>query len=78
MKKVELEVYDVLDEGDKKPPEGEVKLVLAFTSPLPGARPFYCFASYKDGKWTEANASQTDLTEVVAFWFEIPPMREFA
>ena len=72
--KLEYFLVDEDGKGEKMPPEGEVKLVLAWTTamPDPRARTFWAWASYKDGKWIEQNVQQTDLTEVVEFWCELP------
>jgi hypothetical protein len=60
----------------EQPADGEVKLVMAWTSPLPMARHFWCFAMFKDGKWTEQNKDQSDLTEVVEYWCDLPTLSE--
>jgi hypothetical protein len=58
---------------DEAPAEGDVKLVLAWTSVLPLAAHFYSFATYRGGKWIE-NVSQKDLTDVVEYWFDLPKL----
>ena len=60
---------------EESPKEGEMKLVLAWTSPLPMARHFWCFATFSDGKWTENGPAKADLTETVEYWFDLPSIR---
>lgn len=78
--KASFEYHVVGDDGigEVMPPEGEVRLVMAWTTPLPHPRAmnFWAFASFKDGKWTENNADKTDLTECVEFWCEMPSVRD--
>ena len=78
---LKLEVYEVGEDGKGPvmPKEGELKLVLAWTTsmPSPSARHFWTFASYKDGKWIESNG--TDLTPapddcLVDCWCELPTL----
>lgn len=70
--------YRFDDEADPKsegqlPPDGEVRLVVAWTTcmPDPRARRFWTFAHRHEGKWIE-NVSKMDLSDVVEYWCDLP------
>lgn len=74
-----FEYFRVDDDGKGPvmPKEGELKLVLAWTTsmPYPGARHFWTWASYKDGKWIE-DINEKELSDgpggcLVEFWCEL-------
>lgn len=55
----------------KSPPDGSVKLVLAWERL---DQPFWTFAAFEGGKWIEKRGTNKDLTDDVEFWFELPPV----
>lgn len=54
---------------EKLPPDDLVRLVLAYERL---DRPFWTFAFFKDGVWTENKPDKKDLTDAVECWCDLP------